>query len=357
MKRVKVRLLAVALMALTAMLSACGKHDAAPAYISAETGQSVVPGYRLNFPFDHGAHDEFGLEWWYVTANLVDERGEHHGVQWTLFRFRGTEAPSIWGTGQGYLGHLMHESNGVHRAWQRQGRAPQVRIETQPFVAGMDHWWLRSAERDFQPLHLVASETAFALALSLTDSPIVAHGDAGFSDKSGDGVLASYYYSLPRLAVHGHIDVGDGWRAVEGQAWLDREWSSALLDDRFVGWDWMGLQLDDGQNLMLFCLLPGEEGNRHCDGSLITPEGRVISLANDVIDWTIEKRVTLDSIAYPIKWGLALPQHDISLTIETRSTDQRNMLDIVYWEGPVLIGGSHRGQGFVEMTGRSESPR
>ncbi|ADN76121.1 Protein of unknown function DUF2006 [Ferrimonas balearica DSM 9799] len=339
------------------LLTACHKASDPAPFISAGSGKDVVPGMALSFPRDHGAHPEYGLEWWYVTANLEDERGQHHGLQWTLFRFRGAEGDETLWQGQGYLGHMMHESGDRHRAWQRQGRAPQVQITAQPFAAGIDHWWLRSVGNAFQPLQLVASEQNFAVALSLSDSPLVAHGDRGFSDKSGDGSLASYYYSLPRLQVSGHLDDGTGWRSVKGEAWLDREWSSALLDDRFVGWDWMGLQLADGHNLMLFCLRPAEGNAPHCDGSLISANAEVITLVNDVIDWRATQWVTLDGAQYPVEWKLNIPEREISLTIRTRSQDQRNKLDILYWEGPVRVFGTHPGQGFVEMTGRSESSR
>ena len=41
---------------------------------------------RLSFPEDHAAHPDYRIEWWYLTANLEDERGEPLGLQWTLFR-------------------------------------------------------------------------------------------------------------------------------------------------------------------------------------------------------------------------------------------------------------------------------
>jgi predicted secreted hydrolase len=40
--------------------------------------------------------------------------------------------------------------------------------------------------------------------------------------------------------------------AVTGEAWLDHEWSSTLLAPRAVGWDWVGLNLDDGGAVTAF---------------------------------------------------------------------------------------------------------
>src|SRR5258708_2598300 len=47
---------------------------------------SVPPGKPFVFPADHGPHPDFRIEWWYVTANLVDSAGIAYGAQWTLFR-------------------------------------------------------------------------------------------------------------------------------------------------------------------------------------------------------------------------------------------------------------------------------
>ncbi|WP_300651181.1 lipocalin-like domain-containing protein, partial [Pseudomonas sp.] len=46
----------------------------------------VEPGRVLGFPADHGAHPDYRIEWWYLTANLEDAQGRTWGVQWTLFR-------------------------------------------------------------------------------------------------------------------------------------------------------------------------------------------------------------------------------------------------------------------------------
>src|SRR5215813_6879611 len=46
----------------------------------------VTPGLTFSFPADHGPHENFRIEWWYVTANLRDATGKGYGAQWTLFR-------------------------------------------------------------------------------------------------------------------------------------------------------------------------------------------------------------------------------------------------------------------------------
>ena len=51
----------------------------------------VLPGRRLVFPDDFGAHPDFRTEWWYATGWLADPArpGEPtHGFQVTFFRSR-----------------------------------------------------------------------------------------------------------------------------------------------------------------------------------------------------------------------------------------------------------------------------
>ena len=62
----------------------------------------VTPDKRFVFPDDHGAHDDFRIEWWYVTANLKDADGQSFGVQWTLFRNALPRAKGLQGDGAGW---------------------------------------------------------------------------------------------------------------------------------------------------------------------------------------------------------------------------------------------------------------
>ena len=63
----------------------------------AEQFTSVVKGIDITFPADHQAHPDFRHEWWYLTANLIDEDGNALGLQWTQFRF--AAAPQESGNG------------------------------------------------------------------------------------------------------------------------------------------------------------------------------------------------------------------------------------------------------------------
>ena len=77
----------------------------------------VIPGKTFAFPADHGPHPDFRIEWWYVTANLVDANGVAYGAQWTLFRqaiAAGAEHEG-WANQQIWMGHAAVTSAQLHR--------------------------------------------------------------------------------------------------------------------------------------------------------------------------------------------------------------------------------------------------
>jgi len=79
--------------------------------------------------------------------------------------------------------------------------------------------------------HIVGSEFGLDLVFDSTQ-PVLLQGQQGLSRKGPDAEQASYYYSQPQLTVSGTLQVGNKRMAVTpdtGRAWLDHEWSEALL--------------------------------------------------------------------------------------------------------------------------------
>ncbi|TKB54544.1 lipocalin-like domain-containing protein [Ferrimonas aestuarii] len=312
----------------------------------------VTSDYRLSFPKDHGAHPDYGLEWWYLTANLNSDKGHNLALQWTLFRTKVSNRDNEWDDGQLWFAHLAMEVDGKHHALERwaRGGSGQAGGVPEPFSAWLDDWQLASVGQEFLPLALTANSELGNLSLTLSDSPIVLHGKQGFSQKTPNPENASHYYSLPHLRAQGRWREPDTGRelAISGQAWIDREWSSGLMDSKYQGWDWLSLHLDDGRALMLFRMRGQPD---YYSGSLISADGQVTQLDKAAVDWQITKRVNLDGSDYPVGWGLSLPEHNLTGEIRTLSDDQRNQLRFAYWEGPVTATGTLSGEGFIEMTG------
>jgi Predicted secreted hydrolase len=61
---------------------------------------------QFDFPIDHGPHDDYRIEWWYLTANLEGLDGTPYGLQWTLFRSALTsDVGKGWSSPQLWMGH------------------------------------------------------------------------------------------------------------------------------------------------------------------------------------------------------------------------------------------------------------
>lgn len=324
-------------------------------------GYAVVsPDTRLAFPQDHGPHADFRIEWWYVTATLTGEDGRDYGVQWTLFRYlsrpgaggEGWQNPTIW------MAHAAATAADAHHAEERfaRGGVGQGGATMTPrFEAWLDDWMLVSeapAGADpFDALRVSASGEAFAYDLRLAaQGPLVLHGAEGFSVKSDRG-HASHYYSQPAFRAEGTLRLGGREIAVTGAAWLDREWSSQPLDPDQTGWDWFSLSLDDGRRLMLYHLRMADGRRTRTTGTLIGPDGTAQPLDGTPIDMQPAGYETVAGRRTPVRWRIRLPEHGLDLVTRPLNPQAWNALTVPYWEGPVIVEGSHAGRGYLEMTG------
>jgi predicted secreted hydrolase len=196
--------------------------------------------------------------------------------------------------------------------------------------------------------------------------PPVLHGDRGLSRKGPTPGNASFYYSYTRLRSAGTIVVDGAAHAVEGSSWLDREWSTSALEGDLVGWDWFGLQLDDGGELMFYRLRRADGSAAPASGGTLVGADRSVSPLS-AADVDLQVRGTwsspIDGTRYPAAWTLSLPAHGIVLQVEPLLAGQELDLAFRYWEGAVSVAGRGpggaplSGSGYVELTGYAEGQR
>ena len=159
--------LAAVLLWLTPL--ACAAQGFAGLGTTADGFSTPRPDTALVFPRDHGAHPDFRIEWWYLTATLTGEDGQDYGVQWTLFRsalrpetgtpLTGWDSPQIW------MGHAALTSARFHHVAERlaRGGIGQAGIIATPFAAHIDDWTMASPDREgIDRLTLSARGDAFA---------------------------------------------------------------------------------------------------------------------------------------------------------------------------------------------------
>lgn len=318
----------------------------------------------FEFPRDHGAHPDYRSEWWYLTANLATADGREFGVQFTLFRQGLAAEPltaSPWDASQIYLGHLAvtDVAGGRHRHAERLARAhPRLAgVSSAPLDAWLDGWQLTSRGPGLEGLAVTGRSADFAVRLEFDPvKPVVPQGDRGLSAKGPN--QASYYYSVPRLAGGGEIQLDDQVFQVTGNAWLDREWSTSLLTEEQTGWDWFGLQLDSGEELMVF-QLRRRSGVRdpYDQGVWVRPDGSSRALRTQ--DFTLQPQRwwrDADGVRWPVAWALSVmgPDGPRQLRVEAAVDDQRMNTLFTYWEGLVRVydeRGDDIGRGYMELTG------
>ena len=211
---------------------------------------------------------------------------------------------------------------------------------------------------------LRAGDETFGIALELEPGrgPLL-HGQAGLSQKGAQEGNASHYYSLTRLPTQGRIRIDSREFEVAGLSWMDHEFGTSFLEPEQIGWDWFALQLDSGQDLMLFQVRRSDGRlDPHSSGTLLEASGRPRALGKS--DFSLEPLRTWRSPhsggRYPVQWRLSLPGQRLSLTVTAAQPDQElrtpKSTGVTYWEGAVVVTGTRgtdpvAGRGYLEMTG------
>ncbi len=340
--------------------------------VAAAAWESVLAPPALRFPRDHGAHPAFRTEWWYVTGLLKDGAGRRLAFQVTFFR-QGLE-PGAPEPGESPL--RARQALAAHLALGEVGAGRMRFAERVRRTAGglasasaddldlaLDDWTMRRAPDGTIALAASDRGSGVGLALELAPSrPLVLHGDGGLSRKGPEPGNASVYVSWTRLAARGTAELGGRTVRVEGEAWFDHEWGSSQLGPDVEGWDWFGLRLADGRDLMLY-RLRRRDGSAALEsgGTLVAPDGSVRHLG--AADFSLEARSRWTSprtgARYPALTRVVVPS--AGLDLETRplvpdsELDARTSTGTVYWECPVAVSGTVAGEGYVELTGYAGS--
>lgn len=341
---------------------------AAAAASSAEFA-TVVPGVALQWPRDHGAHPAFRTEWWYATGWLETARGETLGFQVTFFRTRPAlrgDNPSAFAPRELVIAHAAISDPARGQLWKEQ-RLQRAALglagtDTRDTRAWLDQWsFVREGER--YVARLDAPEFGLDLELRVTQPPLL-NGLDGYSQKGPAPESASYYYSQPQLAVSGRIRREARSDAVQGRGWLDHEWSSAYLDREATGWDWLGINLDDGGALMLFRIRDARGASHWAGGTLRDARGGTRRFRPDEVGFTPGRRwrSPRTGIEYPVAWTLRAGELRLSITplMDDQESDTRASTGAIYWEGAVTANddtGRRVGRGYLELTGYGERLR
>jgi predicted secreted hydrolase len=335
------------------------------------TWRAAEPGWRYEWPRDHGPHREFKTEWWYFTGNVRASDGRRFGYELTFFRsgLRPPGAPaakSRFAVQDLKIAHfaLTNVNAGTFVHWQIVSRgafdeAGNGDGTKEPRLAWLGEWSVTlQPDGSFQ---LAASEAGSAVNLTLQPvKAMVAHGQDGVSRKAAGPGHASHYYSATRLKTRGTISVDGILLAVEGESWFDHEWATNQLAPEQKGWDWFSLQFNDGSELMIYQLRRRDgTADPASSGTWIAADGTTHHLHADELKltpvrWWQSKKT---GGRYPIGWRIEVPALTLVAEISTPVEAQELVLQpISYWEGLIDARATRAGKpvtahGYLELTG------
>lgn len=323
----------------------------------------VTAGRVLDFPRDAGAHPAYRTEWWYITGWLRLPDGAMQGFQMTFFRTRpplDIRNPSRFAPDQVLfahaaladprVGHLLHD--------QRDARAGfgLADAATESTRVHLGDWRLeRQADGQLRG-RVIAQDFALDLVFKPQQARLL-EGDEGYSRKGPDPRQASYYVSLPQLAVSGTVTRNGQATAVQGTAWLDHEWSSEVLATGAVGWDWTGINFEDGGALMAFRIRTASGATVWAGGTWRHADGRVSRLDPQDVQFVPLRwwRSPRTQVRYPVVMRLRAADQWFTLEplMDDQELDARATTQTIYWEGAVRVmrDGQALGHAYLELTG------
>jgi predicted secreted hydrolase len=219
----------------------------------------------------------------------------------------------------------------------------------------IDNWSLQQQGNRYRT-SIRTPEFQFDFVFNATQSPML-NGERGYSQKSPNPLAASYYYSIPQLQVSGSLTRHGKRQTITGIAWFDHEWSSEYMDPRAAGWDWAGINVDDGSALMAFSMRSKTGSALWAGGTYRSIDGTLRILRPEDISFTPAKRwrSPRSTAEYPIAMALRAGERNWSLTplLEDQEIDANTTARATYWEGAVYVlqDGKRIGRGYLELTG------
>ena len=343
--------------------------------------------------FGVAAHSNVTIEWWYVNAHVTTEKGRHLAVMGSFFQF---------GNGASLLNpfqaaprahYLIYEVTDLDKKIQRpysladknmvallQQITPLLAAANptdrgaRALLASLRQGKLPSPHQELSGKAGVVS-TPFRIAYGADDTlasdnaantTFTLNLNAGGPDKihltlasrkppmavggKGETGLSKptdmYYYSLTRCAVAGTVDTGAGpERITHGQGWFDHQWGNSWVAQN-DGWDWWGVQLDDGTDILFFrqrnlatgkiffplATFMDKQGHQTVTKNIIfTPDPASL--------WKSLKT----GVTYPLGWTVTFP--DKGLQLHVTAAVQSQEMPILgpgggIWEGSCRVTGS-----------------
>ena len=356
----------------------CPASDAAPL--------SPVPA-----SFGVAAHDDVNIEWWYVNAHVTTEKGRHLALIGSFFRF-GTGVSPFDGSPVPRAHYLIYAVTDLDAKTQRPySLADSGMIELlkqfgpllaaqnpkdktmRAFLTGLNAGKLPAPHQKIAGKASVVSapfridygldntlaatdfaNTTFDLSLNAgkadkihltlaSQKPPMAVGGKGETGLHTPTDM--YYFSLTRCAVGGTIDTGAGPEKITGgQGWFDHQWGNSWVASN-NGWDWWGVQLDDGTDILFFRQRDLKTGRVFFPLATFMDKDGKQSVTKNIVfvpDPKARWKSAKSGVTYPLGWTVSFPENNLLLHITAEVQNQ---------EMPILGPGAGIWEGFCDVHG------
>ena len=368
MKHVLLAIVACAL----ALTIACSSQQMVPTAtlpptpIPTDTPAPEITGI-VTLPSDEGVHLT-PVEWWYFNGHLEDADGREYSFHFVTFL---TVTPDGQVPQLMQLGWADHEED-VYLDSEKAALVNEQERTTNRFRFQVEGWGMTGDGADYRLDFNIGSYMLELTAIS--QKPAALHQGAGLVDLGIAGM--TYYYSRPRLAINGIMERNGAVEPVSGWAWMDHQWGDFSVAP--VGWNWAGIQLDDGSELMVSVVWNTADGTPIITYGTYVPASHTgtapangaaasIHLPSDQIHWSSTGTWTspVTGVEYPQGWTVTVDSLGLRLQLAPRSRNaeftETDYVPVTYWEGAVDVTGYANGKevdgrGFVELVGYDENP-
>ncbi|WP_239615649.1 lipocalin family protein [Cohnella mopanensis] len=349
----------------------------------------------ISIPEDAAPHPDSNLEWWYCYAFINGEGGRRYALMITFFRVG--ELPRLKGHYLIYSlirldrpGHiarsfldrtLFFQMTGLYLpsyflikpndkiTWGQYGTLFKGKLPS-------PHSWIKDVSVGSRPTQLQCDradlifkdDTSQNFTLRIHDQE--ARIELEFTpskrltaiDEKGT-LNGLYYYSSTRNSVKGRIHHEEGTERLSGEGWFDHQWGRNYELLKGEGWNWFGLQLDDGRELLISQLHAAKSAVPPAPPTaiIILKDRASISVNDTKLQPLRVWRSAKSGMSYPIEWHISIPDYRLELHVAP-VLDNQEMPIIgpirAIWEGACVVTGmdhnSHKpisGKGFVELAG------
>jgi predicted secreted hydrolase len=347
------------MLALMILFSACsmpGASTTSKVVSPSPTSTTTIPPLKL--PQDEAPHTYLS-EWWYYTGHLSgkDSTGKvrDYGFEFTIFQIL------LGSTSPVYIGHYAvtdltrNEFHYDQRTTANLSTPTPNNNTSTGFDLAIDDWTMKGFNGQDR---LIATMADYSINFTLAgNKPATLHNGTGIISYGAAGF--SYYYSRTNMSLSGMLQDHNESIPVVGLAWMDHQWGNFITIGN-IGWDWFSIQLDNGNDYMIYVIRDSSGKITSTLGTLINAEGKATEMDASKIAITSTGAWTSPqtNITYPSGWNVVLPQGSLTVKpqIENQELVTLKTTNNTYWEGTCTVSGTIdnkavTGKGYTELTG------